>query len=112
MLEMIYFVPKILYKQCAQIAKVAPATTVMSRSPTGYTYQYPRPALTVDTIIISKGKEKIEQPQVLLIQRKHPPCQGQWALPGGFVDEFEPLDKAALRARPSCRSLERELGRG
>lgn len=38
-----------------------------------------------------------EPAKLLLIQRKHPPCQGMWALPGGFVDENEPLDAAAAR---------------
>ncbi|KAK9814767.1 hypothetical protein WJX72_011187 [[Myrmecia] bisecta] len=54
-------------------------------------YQYPRPSLTVDAVIVAKAA------QLLLIQRKNPPCKGQWALPGGFVDENEPLGKAAAR---------------
>ena len=34
---------------------------------------------------------------VLLIQRKHPPMQGAWALPGGFVDQGEDPILAAVR---------------
>lgn len=36
-------------------------------------------------------------PQVLLVLRKNAPCKGAWALPGGFVDELEPLRRAAER---------------
>ncbi len=34
---------------------------------------------------------------VLLVRRKNPPYQGYWALPGGFVEEDETLEQAALR---------------
>ncbi|KAL6770660.1 hypothetical protein ACKKBF_B32115 [Auxenochlorella protothecoides x Auxenochlorella symbiontica] len=58
-----------------------------------HTYQYPRPGLTVDAVMVT-GEER---PQVLLIRRKNDPFAGSWALPGGFVDEGEDLGAAAAR---------------
>ena len=63
-----------------------------------YTYAYPRPAVTVDVILISK------QNSVLLIERGNEPYQGKWALPGGFIDMHETLDEACRR------ELEEETG--
>ena len=59
-----------------------------------FCYPYPRPALTVDLVLFSTASP---EPYVLLVKRKHPPYAGQWALPGGFVDEGETLMDAALR---------------
>jgi len=67
-----------------------------------YTYDYPRPALTVDCVIF--GLDESHQLKVLLIQRKHPPFESAWALPGGFVHMEEDLEAAALR------ELEEETG--
>lgn len=67
-----------------------------------YTYDYPRPALTVDCVIF--GYDTGQPLKVLLIQRSLPPFEGQWALPGGFVDMAENLEAAALR------ELEEETG--
>ena len=66
-----------------------------------HTYKYPRPALTVDCVIFSKQDDDFK---VLLIQRDNPPFEGQWALPGGFVDIDETLELAAKR------ELEEETG--
>ena len=59
-----------------------------------YTYDYPRPALTVDAVVfrINNGKR-----EVLLIRRKHYPFEGMWALPGGFVDMEETCEEAIER---------------
>ena len=59
-----------------------------------YCYEYPRPAVTADIVII---KTIGPQREVLLIERKHPPFEGMWALPGGFLDMDETLEDAALR---------------
>lgn len=55
-------------------------------------YPYPRPSLTVDAVIVAEG-EAPPAASLLLIKRKHDPYAGSWALPGGFVDEQEPLDQ-------------------
>jgi len=59
-----------------------------------YTYDYPRPMVTVDVVAIAPGEKHAE---VLLIRRKNEPFQGQWALPGGFLDLDEELEEAAAR---------------
>jgi 8-oxo-dGTP diphosphatase len=65
-----------------------------------FSYDYPRPALTVDLAIMTHET----RPRVLLIQRKKDPFAGSWAMPGGFVDENERLEDAARR------ELEEETG--
>ncbi len=59
-----------------------------------YTYEYPRPAMTADILLFHRQEGKMK---VLLVQRKHPPFKGKWALPGGFMNIDETLHAAALR---------------
>jgi 8-oxo-dGTP diphosphatase len=66
-----------------------------------YSYQYPRPALTLDAVVFSKEKDKVE---VLLIQRGNEPWKGCWAIPGGFMEVEETCEQGALR------ELEEETG--
>ena len=59
-----------------------------------YTYNYPRPALTVDCVVFGLDHNDIK---VLLIRRGINPFKGEWALPGGFVNLDEGLEEAAIR---------------
>ena len=59
-----------------------------------YTYEYPRPAVTVDCLVFLSTQATTK---ILLIQRKNPPFKNKWALPGGFIDIDEPLERAAYR---------------
>ena len=66
------------------------------------TYEFPRPAVTVDTVVFGVDDEGLK---VLLIQRDVEPHAGSWALPGAFVHEHEELDDAAMRALASKTRL-------
>lgn len=59
-----------------------------------FTYEYPRPAVTVDAIVTAteNGKKLL-----LLIERNNEPYKGYWALPGGFVEMEEDLETACRR---------------
>ncbi len=59
-----------------------------------YTYEYPHPSVTVDLVIFTIADNDLK---VLLIRRGGEPFKGRWALPGGFVEIDESLEKAAAR---------------
>jgi len=63
-----------------------------------YCYDHPRPALTVDAVVLrTAGEVPGRHQEILLIQRRNHPFAGEWALPGGFVDQGESPEEAARR---------------
>ena len=64
-------------------------------------FRLPTLTMTTDIVIFTIRGDRLE---ILLIQRGNPPFQGDWALPGGLVDEGEDLDVCAHR------ELEEETG--
>lgn len=63
--------------------------------------EYFRPSVTVDAVLLGKTERG---GKVLLIKRGGHPYIGDWAFPGGFVDEGESCEEAV------CRELNEETG--
>ncbi|EFO79980.1 NUDIX hydrolase [Oscillochloris trichoides DG-6] len=63
--------------------------------------RYDRPSVTVDVVIFTLIERELH---VLLVQRRHWPYEGCWAIPGGFINMDESLEQAARR------ELEEETG--
>ncbi|PZD79324.1 NUDIX hydrolase [Mesonia sp. K7] len=51
-------------------------------------------AITTDAVVFAQENNEIF---LLVIQRRNPPDQGKWALPGGFLEENELLVEGCLR---------------
>ena len=66
----------------------------MRASEQTFSYRYPHPAVTTDIVVFTIREQRLN---LLLIQRANPPHQGQWALPGGFLDIDEDIDACAAR---------------
>lgn len=56
--------------------------------------KYERPSVTVDVVMMTLRQHDL---QVLLVKRRSWPCEGLWAIPGGFVNMDESLEAAAKR---------------
>lgn len=59
-----------------------------------YTYQYPRPSVTVDIVVLCRVEKTF---RILLIQRGNEPFRNKWAFPGGFIEMDETLEESAVR---------------
>ena len=55
-----------------------------------YQYDHPMMAITVDLLVTANT-------HILLVERLNDPHKGCFALPGGFVDQDESIDEAAVR---------------
>jgi 8-oxo-dGTP diphosphatase len=59
-----------------------------------YKYEYPRPAVAVDCVIFGFDEGELK---VLLIERSTKTFRGEWALPGGFIEEKETAEECVER---------------
>ena len=66
-----------------------------------FKYKYWRPAVSADNVVFRFDGRRV---LVLLVRRGNEPFRGCWALPGGFADEGETIERTA------ARELEEETG--
>lgn len=69
-------------------------TQNLTKSIIMFTYKYPHPAVTTDSVIFGFDGSSIN---ILLIERGGEPFKGAWALPGGFIHMDETVEEGARR---------------
>ncbi|MBP5716345.1 MAG: NUDIX hydrolase [Bacteroidales bacterium] len=70
-----------------------------------YTYRYPRPSLTADTVVFAYD-QKDGILKVLLVERGNEPFRGKMALPGGFLEIKTKVDADGLVTEEKNETLE------
>lgn len=60
-------------------------------------------SVTTDCVIFTRNNRKLK---VLLVKRKKDPFKEKWALPGGFLEDEEPLETGARRELQEETGLE------
>lgn len=76
-----------------------------------FTYDYPRPSLTVDCVVFGfDPHDKVDPLKVLLIKRLDDPFKGKWALPGGFVNVSDEGSQGESAFEAAQRELSEETG--
>jgi ADP-ribose pyrophosphatase YjhB (NUDIX family) len=71
--------------------------------PAGHYVHYDNPAVTTFAFVADPDG------RLLALRRAHPPCLGEWDLPGGFVDAGEPPAVAIVREIREETGLEAQL---
>ena len=71
--------------------------------PSGHFVHYDNPATTTFAFVERDGGE------FLALRRAHPPCAGEWDLPGGFIEAGERPDESLLREIAEETRLEVEI---
>jgi len=77
---------------CQLLETSAAVILVEAKIAMPFTYDYPRPAVSADVVVLD-----VDSNSILLIQRANEPFAGHWALPGGFMEMDESADAAAIR---------------
>jgi ADP-ribose pyrophosphatase YjhB (NUDIX family) len=72
--------------------------------PDGHYVHYDNPAVTTYAFVAD------QQGRLLALRRAHPPCTGEWDLPGGFVEAGEAPADAIVREIAEETGLAVELG--
>lgn len=70
-----------------------------------YTYEHPRPSVTVDSVVLHYRPQNLK---ILFIKRNGDPFKGCWALPGGFLDMDEAPEEGVKRELKEETGLEVE----